>query len=682
MKELIRHLSGSKAYGTSTPESDTDIRGIFAAEKEQIITPFFPVKQQTIEDEEDTELWELHHYMNSYVTKANPNMIETLWIDESDILFCTDEYKYLRSFNEQLLSKKVAFTYSGYAVAQLKRIKGHNKWINNPQPKEAPKHKDFLKMVQNFTDEKIMPRDFTFNSFKNKNIVHYGGDIFGVVDKGGNSAITESGDFNISVKQLSDSSSQESPLFIFKYLKDEYLRAKDNHHNYWQWKNNRNEKRSVLEEKYGYDCYLEEETEFLTEKGFKRYADIQDDELLATIDLESGFLCYEGIEDRVSKQYSGKMYSFENQNSSFIVTPNHRVLTSLCHRNKKTNFSTKYDKTLSDWKYETAEEVSSSYRTHRHVYHSFGEDFSIPDNKEFSDDFLKLVACWVSDGSFIKYDKGGCPKGLTISQLEEGRLQPILESIEEYKVNKNSHFRKGRYENSFNVYGKQLAERVKTLCGEYSRGKRLGPWIDTLSSRQANLFLDTLILGDGTFKKHSRIFYTMSKQLADDVMKLALICGKTTKLWDYSDKGWAYQVHISDKPNVGHLTTREHMKTIEVEDKEVVCFTVPNSNLVTRRNGKIAIQGNCKHAMHLVRLLRQGEEILKGQGVIVKRPDAKELLEIRNGAWEYDDLVKWAEEKDQYIRTELYNKSSLPKTPDLKFAANVLMTAQEMIWNN
>jgi predicted nucleotidyltransferase len=74
-----------------------------------------------------------------------------------------------------------------------------------------------------------------------------------------------------------------------------------------------------------------------------------------------------------------------------------------------------------------------------------------------------------------------------------------------------------------------------------------------------------------------------------------------------------------------------------------------------------------KHGMHLVRLMRMGEEILKEGKVIVKRPDREELLAIRGGAWKYDDLVKWAEEKDQEL-TELYDskKSPLPHHPDTK----------------
>ena len=72
-----------------------------------------------------------------------------------------------------------------------------------------------------------------------------------------------------------------------------------------------------------------------------------------------------------------------------------------------------------------------------------------------------------------------------------------------------------------------------------------------------------------------------------------------------------------------------------------------------------------KHAMHLVRLMRMGEEILSGEGVIVKRPDREELLSIRNGAWEYDQLIEWADEQDKRLR-EIAKESTIPKAPNRK----------------
>jgi hypothetical protein len=73
---------------------------------------------------------------------------------------------------------------------------------------------------------------------------------------------------------------------------------------------------------------------------------------------------------------------------------------------------------------------------------------------------------------------------------------------------------------------------------------------------------------------------------------------------------------------------------------------------------------DCKHAAHLVRLYRMGREILEGKGVLVKRPDAEELLAIRNGAWKYDDLIIWAEKAEEEINAA-YETTSLSKTADI-----------------
>lgn len=69
-----------------------------------------------------------------------------------------------------------------------------------------------------------------------------------------------------------------------------------------------------------------------------------------------------------------------------------------------------------------------------------------------------------------------------------------------------------------------------------------------------------------------------------------------------------------------------------------------------------------KHGMHLVRLMRMGVEIMEGRGVVVKRPDADELLAIRNGLWKYEDLLQWAESQEKRL-DELYVTSPLPKSP-------------------
>jgi len=248
---IVKHLAGSHAYGTNIETSDVDYRGIFIADDLTILSPFYNVEQVTDQTEEDTVYYELSKFVKLLVDQ-NPNIVESLWVDESDVLFKNQFYDFLRSNRDRLLSSKCAFTYSGYAISQLKRLKGHNKWINNPQPVEPPQQYKFLSLIRNYTPMKMFKFDAeAFNV--GRRLVPYGNDIYGVYGHSGYSIYNvDSGNINTIVE---DGSEYENihPDFIVKYNKDEYKVAKEKHKQYWDWKKNRNKTRSELEEHFGYD---------------------------------------------------------------------------------------------------------------------------------------------------------------------------------------------------------------------------------------------------------------------------------------------------------------------------------------------------------------------------------------------------------------------------------------------
>jgi len=73
-----------------------------------------------------------------------------------------------------------------------------------------------------------------------------------------------------------------------------------------------------------------------------------------------------------------------------------------------------------------------------------------------------------------------------------------------------------------------------------------------------------------------------------------------------------------------------------------------------------------KHAMHLVRLMTMGEEIVEtGRVNVYRSRDACFLLDIRNGLWDYNQLIEWAEEKqkeiDDFVKS---GESPLPQRPN------------------
>lgn len=79
-----------------------------------------------------------------------------------------------------------------------------------------------------------------------------------------------------------------------------------------------------------------------------------------------------------------------------------------------------------------------------------------------------------------------------------------------------------------------------------------------------------------------------------------------------------------------------------------------------------------KHAMHLVRLMRMGVELLETGNLRVRRDDADELAAIREGAWSFDELLVHAEA----IRSKLDGAervSSLPASVDRAFVDALLL---------
>ena len=70
-----------------------------------------------------------------------------------------------------------------------------------------------------------------------------------------------------------------------------------------------------------------------------------------------------------------------------------------------------------------------------------------------------------------------------------------------------------------------------------------------------------------------------------------------------------------------------------------------------------------KHAAHLVRLMRTGIEVLETGDLRVRRPDAPELMKIRDGQYGYDELVAETQRLEAAMKTAA-DSSRLPADVD------------------
>ena len=86
-----------------------------------------------------------------------------------------------------------------------------------------------------------------------------------------------------------------------------------------------------------------------------------------------------------------------------------------------------------------------------------------------------------------------------------------------------------------------------------------------------------------------------------------------------------------------------------------------------------------KNAAHLVRLLRMCSEFMVTGEMVVRRPDAAEIIEIKRGGWTLD-RVKAEAERLFALCKENAAQSKLPGRPDLNAVENLLMVGYAGAW--
>ncbi|MEO1271784.1 MAG: nucleotidyltransferase domain-containing protein [Myxococcota bacterium] len=136
---LTRH--GSHAYGLAHAESDVDLKGV-AIPPQRTFTGFLhPFHQVETRQPYDMVIYGVRKFF-ALAADCNPNIIEVLWTDPEDILWMTTLGEKLVKHRSLFLSQKAKHTFSGYAIAQLKRIKSHRQWLLDP-PSGPPSREAF-----------------------------------------------------------------------------------------------------------------------------------------------------------------------------------------------------------------------------------------------------------------------------------------------------------------------------------------------------------------------------------------------------------------------------------------------------------------------------------------------------------------------------------------------------------
>ena len=140
---LFECVTGSRAYGTDTPESDLDLRGVFIAPRAVFFG--FGAPEQVSDGKHDETFHEIGRYAD-LLTKNNPNILEMLYAPEDCVRFRHPLMDRIQP--EMVLSKLCRDTFAGYAVSQVRRARGLNKKIVNPMDGPRKPVLDFCHVVE------------------------------------------------------------------------------------------------------------------------------------------------------------------------------------------------------------------------------------------------------------------------------------------------------------------------------------------------------------------------------------------------------------------------------------------------------------------------------------------------------------------------------------------------------
>ena len=123
---IFETITGSRAYGTSLPTSDTDIRGVFIQPLQDVLRTGRFVEQVS-DDTNDTTFYEFGRFIE-LVKKNNPNIIELLNPPEDMVQNCHHLYgSQIMRNHKNFLTSACKFTFGGYAIQQIKKANGYDK---------------------------------------------------------------------------------------------------------------------------------------------------------------------------------------------------------------------------------------------------------------------------------------------------------------------------------------------------------------------------------------------------------------------------------------------------------------------------------------------------------------------------------------------------------------------------
>ncbi len=313
--------------------------------------------------------------------------------------------------------------------------------------------------------------------------------------------------------------------------------------------------------RWGGQC-VSEDTECLTNNGWKFYKEISSKDKIATFNVKTKKIEYLKQERVKEYDYDGYLIKLSNRTQEQLVTPNHKVVRKVFNSNKYV-----LEEAEDLLKLKTGVMIPNSASTNS--------------KEEVKDYLIELIAWLVSEGTFSEDRKR---VSLFQSEKNKSKVEKIRKCLREndfkWDETKRIHGFGNNYTIRFRLNQESSRKVRKTL-----NSKQVPEFVKKLSKRQIKLFIDTYVLGDGHVEKNGRTrIYTKDEGVLNSLQELCSLCEYGTTV--YQRENGVYTINL-----IRNNDTLVKLSKVKYKGK-VWCPTTKNGTFVARRKGNVFITGN------------------------------------------------------------------------------------------
>ncbi len=387
-----------------------------------------------------------------------------------------------------------------------------------------------------------------------------------------------------------------------------------------------------------HEC-IQEDTEVLTTQGWVAAKYITQNHCVAQIDLKDNSILY--AQPLAIAARESNLVSIQGNMHDELVSDNHHIVLD----GKRTPI--KYL-------------IGTSISQDRFLYAADSKSKGV----EISDNWIRILTWIVTDATLVRKSETQRRIQWKLSRQDKiDNLEALLQSEGIHYTKRKANF------STHNVlqpwYICIHGTKAREICGMLNDIKTYPQkWLN-FNKNQVQIFIDTLHQTDGRVHFNHTILSTSKKEESEFLLRLffntgvpAKVTVKTQRKGAFKEGSTIYCLEIYEKG----VYNRNYVSIKEAGRGNVIAIQMPHQTLVTRRNGKTVVTGNCRLLKHLAEATPALMVVLSDlHGFTVSKLLGLEQFEMNYiarsdlAAWSEKDITK--ELRKNYMM--LYDKSLL-----------------------